>query len=74
MTPAPTPSPVDGGAAGDWIKWSGGECPVDPYTLVDVICFGGNRNFGFAARHIDWANRSQNDRTPGVTAYRVVQP
>lgn len=30
--------------AGEWIEWSGGECPVPPNTIVDIMVRGGEEN------------------------------
>ena len=32
----------------DWIKWSGGECPVDQETMVEIACRGGLADEGLA--------------------------
>ena len=41
----------------DWIEWTGGECPVDPYALVDVRRSDGSEWIGYAARHLDCGRR-----------------
>lgn len=73
MTPAPTPSPVDGGAAGDWIEWSGGECPVAPDAKVGVRFRDGWTSY--AGRAGFWSTWWQHvGHSFDITAYRVVQP
>lgn len=66
-------TPADGGAAGDWIEWSGGECPVDPYQRVDVKWSDGIVENGFRAREHEWVRRLTISKAR-LVAYRVVQP
>ena len=44
----------------EWIKWDGGECPVDGETLVDVVIYDEYYNdrfedFGKTANTFDWS-------------------
>ena len=64
-----------------WIEWAGGQCPVDPETLVEIKCRCGDQNGAWPAGEwsggpSDWwlheesrAFGSMND----IIAYRVVQ-
>ena len=56
---------------GVWIKWSGGERPVDGSTMVDVEFAGGGENVGWADQFSQdqWRGRGNYD---DIIAYRVV--
>lgn len=55
----------------EFIDWQGGECPVDPDTIVEVMLSNGsvvvNRRAG------DWNWRTSNSNGD-IIAYRVVEP
>lgn len=65
-----------------WIKWDGGECPVEPDTLVAVILRGGTvcgDKFPLTALHWDdcdsdepssWLHAGAAD---DIVAYKVVE-
>lgn len=57
-----------------WIEWTGGECPVDYCTLVDVRHRDGDVFFaeaaGFASAH-DW---DHDDVGGDIMAYRLHNP
>jgi hypothetical protein len=61
------PEPVVGG----WVEWSGGECPVDPDTLVDVI-FRDTYRQRSIARSLRWSWYG-NAPHPDIMEYRVVK-
>lgn len=45
--------------SGEWIMWSGGECPVDKEQLVEVfIRAGGYRNVALRAGEVCWKHNS----------------
>jgi hypothetical protein len=51
-----------------WIKWEGGACPVNEYTVVEVELRNGNR-----MKHGAWLLRWSHDATVGdIVAYREV--
>ena len=52
-----------------WIKWAGGECPVDEYDFVEVRFRNGFAPKGTAARWWQWD--CINDPCD-IVAYRVV--
>lgn len=57
--------------AGEWIKWGGGNCPVSPYEIVDVIhrdgeIFENTRADGGNCR--DW---SHSDEDGDIMEYRL---
>ncbi len=57
-----------------WIKWEGGECPVEKGTLVDVKYRDGGINEHVKAMGY-WDNDWHNDGEPGdITAYRLHEP
>lgn len=74
--------------ADGWIEWSGGECPVERGTLVDVKYSGGEESFGVSALtegwHDDHVRGSNGKRTAvnwvdtlpvsGIIAYRLHKP
>jgi hypothetical protein len=49
-----------------WIEWEGGEMPVDPNTLVEVV-FDNALQWDGKAKDFDWSARPE-----GITQYRVV--
>lgn len=56
---------------GPWIKWSGGECPVPPDTLVDIkLRSGFVRGLRPAGKYI-W-NHDDDDDDGDITEYCVV--
>ncbi len=55
---------------GDWIEWKGGECPVPPDTMVDVISRNGETNVGRAETW--WWPGGNTDDAWDIVAYRVV--
>lgn len=48
-----------------WIEWSGGECPVEPNTLIRVKTKDGRE----LCERLAWANAWDH---PDLGAYRVV--
>lgn len=54
----------------EWIKWDGGECPVDRETLVEVKMRDGCTAIG-KAKYGVWANTSLDY---DIVAYRIVEP
>ena len=55
----------------DWIEWSGGECPVPPYTRVEVRFRNGALNSVSSAKDWTWkwpAGRGAYD----IVGYRVI--
>ncbi len=60
---------------GKWHGWNGGECPVHPQTIVDVVYFAnaafGNKitNAAMKANQVTW----ESQMAP-VIAFRVVKP
>lgn len=54
----------------EWIKWDGGECPVDRETLVEVKMRDGYTVIG-KAKYGVWANTSLDY---DIVAYRIVEP
>jgi hypothetical protein len=57
----------------EWIGWNGGECPVHPNTVVEVIgygCYGKSfRHEDKTAGHLDWYS----DDDGSIVAYRVIK-
>jgi hypothetical protein len=58
---------------GKWIGWNGGECPVHPKTVVEVIGYG---CYGQSFRHedmvsvtLDWSR----DEDGSIAAYRIIK-
>ena len=60
--------------ADGWVKWAGGECPVDGKTKVDVRFLNGDELFGcdtpWLAGDYDWAHENS---TYDIIAYRIVK-
>lgn len=60
---------------GDWIEWSGGECPVPPGKRVDLKLRGGSITTDYPAGSAQWGHRSEDDDTDiietDIMAYRV---
>jgi hypothetical protein len=61
---------------GKWHKWNGGECPVDPQAVVDVVSINyvgsperDASNYALAADHC-WVHDDDGD----IIAFRVVKP
>ena len=60
----------------DWIKWEGGECPVNLGTLVDVIhrdgdvIIGNHAGYGYAE---EW-QFDDHDEDGDIVAWRLHQP
>ena len=53
---------------GNWHAWNGGECPVHPETIVDVICKDYNKPCECKAKTKGWWARHYNP----IIAFRVV--
>ena len=53
----------------NWIKWKGGECPVDGGVVVDIAINNVNGIDRGLARHFDWGT----DNDWNITRYRVVE-
>lgn len=51
----------------DWIEWHGGECPVDPDTVADVV-LGNGEEFTETAVNLRWSIRHYPDN---IMRYRV---
>jgi len=64
--------PIEG--HGDWIEWSGGKCPVEPKTIVQVRLRGGEHRDEDEAQYFRWwhANPDQASAQYDTIAYRVV--
>lgn len=64
---------------GDWIDWSGGECPVDADVMVDVEFRDGFPSDPVPAGRRDWEHwpDGEPERSDGpcsdIIAYRVVR-
>lgn len=57
----------------DWIKWAGGECPVEGSVLVQVELRNGYRNDVTPADCFDWATIDDAVLSlSDIIAYRVV--
>lgn len=62
----------------DWITWEGGECPVEPDTLVQVQFRGETRaragrsksDTALDQHGFDW---SHNNNGGDIIAYRIIQ-
>ncbi len=59
---------------GEWHGWNGGECPVDPQALVDIVWITSNgspgRNNGVSPKFYSWEHYDGWD----IIAFRVVKP
>lgn len=67
--PSPTVSGIAAHQAqGDWIEWSGGKCPVEGGSKVEVE-LGDGRKYKRRADHFEWHH--EGDGTD-IIAYRVV--
>lgn len=55
----------------NWIKWEGGECPVDLNTRVETLLRDGTIDVD-PAYEWDWG-RFTDDSGNDIVAYRVVQ-
>jgi len=61
-----------------WIPWTGGECPVDPHSYVNVRCAWDMRDDGiwplddepYHASELDWRNLGR--ISTHIVAYRPV--
>jgi len=70
MTTPTTPSSEGGDG---WIEWNGGECPVDPETIVDVRDRDGIIWDEWPAKNHDWRHGTDSpDEEP--VAYRISTP
>lgn len=66
----------------EWITWAGGECPVDPDTLVEIECRCGEQNGAWRAGMwsdgvSDWwkhDGKGHFGHRNDIIAYRVMQP
>lgn len=54
-----------------WIAWSGGKCPVDKKTIVDVKFRNGTERSGHYAKAWSWEHRSLTEGGD-IVAYRLV--
>lgn len=56
-----------------WISWEGGECPVEPGTLVDWRLRTGREFSGVNKPRfkLDWSHRPD-DPGQDIVAYRVI--
>jgi hypothetical protein len=64
-----TASPVAHGGvtnAGDWIKWDGGECPVDDAVMADAQFRSGDIELGSC-----WPRWRHNGGSRDIIAYRI---
>ena len=41
----------------EWIKWDGGECPVDKDAWVDILLFNHDMYPSMLARIVNWRNK-----------------
>lgn len=57
-----------GNKMNDWIKWKGGECPVDRDVLVEIVT-AGRQLMENRAGNFDWSSLASLE---GITRYRVV--
>lgn len=58
-----------------WIEWHGGECPVEPETIVRIRLRDGQESLNSTARF--WADGPQDwwkHQGHDIIAYRVVEP
>lgn len=58
---------------GKWHGWNGGECPVHPKTLVQVVFSGqsAHKFYGHVADNLEW----QNGVAPSnIIVFRVTEP
>lgn len=58
----------------NWIAWSGGECPVDERTRVQIKFRDGSEGPIFHAKAWDWSHREEPLCARDIVAYRVVTP
>lgn len=59
---------------GEWIKWSGGVCPVHPDTIVRPWFKGvGEAKHTYPASKLNWGRRNEEgSRLPGsILGYRI---
>ena len=56
--------------ADGWISWTGGECPVDATTRLDVRCRNGDGERGTLAWMFSWSHEDEGD---DIVAYRVAE-
>lgn len=54
----------------DWIKWSGGECPVDPETMVEIFYADASDDVCRASECIWEHDGGETD----IWFYRIVSP
>ena len=59
-----TPQPDADG----WIPWSGGECPVSRYTIVEIMFRGGHKTRTYAG-NMSWMHYGLD---ADIVAYRIV--
>lgn len=53
---------------GKWHGWNGGECPVNPDVLVEIMLWSGSSDMDVAGK-IDWSHNF----IPGcIIAFRVI--
>jgi len=59
----------------DWIEWTGGECPVDQHTVVEVMLRDGY-TYTRLAQHLRWSFgqfTGEATSTDDIVKYRVVE-
>lgn len=57
---------------GEWIEWSGGECPVPPKTIVTVRYRKGKEESPGEAGGYFWSHGSGIRATVDIIAYRII--
>ena len=57
----------------DWIEWRGGECPVGPYTVVNLKTrsYYNRHDTPYTAAAWRWTHE---DKATNIIAYRIVKP
>jgi hypothetical protein len=58
----------------EWVAWRGGDCPVDPETIVEVRNRQGAIYGPKRAKRVDWKHRDPVIERLDTVAYRVVRP
>jgi len=57
----------------DWIKWEGGECPVDGETIVEIQFRQGTKTIEITCKAADCEWQSDPEWYHDIIAYRVVE-
>ena len=59
-----------------WVEWTGGECPVDPASVVQVRLFNYGQNEAVSAGMQNWQHlpKTHHSYDINIVAYRVVRP